>query len=66
VQARVEFFTKHFVNQALTRNARKPGERGRDKPETVMRFAARPRARMASMLSAIVIQHEFVWGELVR
>ena len=40
MQARVEFFTKRIVNQALTRDAREPVERIGDEAKTIVRFAA--------------------------
>ncbi len=56
MQARVEFFTKRLVNQALTRHARKPFKRGRDEAQTIMRFPARARASVASVIGGIVVQ----------
>ena len=61
VQARVEFFTKCIVHQALTRHARKPGERRRDEAQAVMGFPTRMRARVARVLAAIVAKHANVW-----
>ena len=54
VQARVEFFTKRVVNQALTRDAGEPFESAADTHrQLVVRFAAGARACMARMLRAI-------------
>jgi len=49
VQARVEFFTKRVVNQALTRYAGKALERRRVQSEMIVGFPTRTRTRMARM-----------------
>jgi hypothetical protein len=54
VQARFKFFTKQVVNQALTRDARKSGERGRHHKQPVMGFPARTRAGMAGVQARFI------------
>gem|GEM_PF-3612397 len=49
MQARVEFFTKRVVNQALTRYAGKVLEGRRVHSEMIVGFPTRTRTRMARM-----------------
>ena len=64
MQARVEFFMEQIVNEALTRNARLALENRRDHHYFIMRLAARPCARMTSVLGAIICQHKMNWRQL--
>jgi hypothetical protein len=49
VQARVEFFTKCVVNQALTRHAREALKSARVHGKMIVGFPAGTRARMAGV-----------------
>lgn len=58
MQARVEFFTKRLVNQALTRDAGESVERGGNEAKLIVRFAPWARARMARVLGGLVLKHK--------
>lgn len=65
MQARVEFFTKRIVNQALTRNAGKPVKRAGHQTKAVVGFPAWPRPGVSSMARRFILKHKLVRRELL-